>query len=112
MSSNETATYQPIVEGMVDSNSRKLSFQLEDNVVRQPEQAFRKAMDDQHEAENEESTDWLDLPMLAKLDSMYLLTEWQFHNPIRLRSLMKTDDETAQWVSHFVATCQILVLTL
>lgn len=46
----------------------------------------------------EESKDWLDLPMLVKLDSMHLLTEWQFQNPIRLRTIMKSDDETATWV--------------
>jgi hypothetical protein len=47
--------------------------------------------------EPEESKDWLTLPMLAKLDSLYLLTEWQFHNVNRLRTIMKDDDETAQW---------------
>ncbi|KAF8896489.1 hypothetical protein BD779DRAFT_1668267 [Infundibulicybe gibba] len=47
--------------------------------------------------EYQESKDWLDLPMLAKLDSMYLVSEWQFHNPTRLRTLMKSDDETASW---------------
>jgi hypothetical protein len=45
----------------------------------------------------EESKDWLGLPMLTKLDSLHLLTEWQFHNVNRLRSIMKDDDETAQW---------------
>lgn len=46
-----------------------------------------------------ESKDWLDLPMLSKLDSLHHLIEWQFHNPIRLRTAMKDDDETAKWVS-------------
>ncbi|KAF4596441.1 hypothetical protein EYR38_007828 [Pleurotus pulmonarius] len=41
--------------------------------------------------------DWLQLPMLEKLDSMHLLTEWQFQNPTRLRQIMKTDDEAATW---------------
>ena len=41
---------------------------------------------------------WCELHMLVKLDSMYLLTEWQFHNPLRLRSIMKDDDEAACWV--------------
>ncbi|KAH9958538.1 hypothetical protein BC827DRAFT_1261223 [Russula dissimulans] len=45
----------------------------------------------------EESKDWLTLPMLMKLDSLHLLTEWQFHNVNRLRTIMKDDDETAQW---------------
>lgn len=47
----------------------------------------------------EESKNWLDLPMLEKLDSMHLVTEWQFHNPLRVRTLMKDDDEGASWVS-------------
>jgi hypothetical protein len=45
---------------------------------------------------------WLDLPMLVRLDSLHLLTEWQFHNPLRLRSIVKDDDETAKWVSALV----------
>lgn len=45
----------------------------------------------------EESKDWLTLPMLTKLDSLHHLTEWQFHNVNRLRTIMKDDDETAQW---------------
>ncbi|KAH7919365.1 hypothetical protein BV22DRAFT_1023125 [Leucogyrophana mollusca] len=47
--------------------------------------------------EPEKSLDWLDLPMLAKLDSLHILQEWQFQNPHRLRTLMKDDDESAQW---------------
>ena len=46
----------------------------------------------------EESKDWLSLPMLTKLDSLHLLTEWQFHNVNRIRTIMRDDDETAQWV--------------
>ena len=45
----------------------------------------------------EESKDWLTLPMLSKLDSLHLLTEWQFHNVNRFRAIMKDDDEIAQW---------------
>lgn len=41
---------------------------------------------------------WLELPMLTKLDSLHTLVEWQFQNPLRLRSQMKDDDENAQWV--------------
>jgi hypothetical protein len=48
----------------------------------------------------EESKNWLELPMLVQLDSMHLLTEWQCQNPQRLRTIMKNDDETALWVSH------------
>jgi len=46
-----------------------------------------------------ELRDWHDLPMLSKLDSINLLIEWMFHNPHRIRSIMRDDDETAQWVS-------------
>ncbi|KAL0579991.1 hypothetical protein V5O48_001994 [Marasmius crinis-equi] len=44
-----------------------------------------------------ETKDWNTLPMLEKLDSLHLLTEWQFQNPLRLRMLMKTDDDNAEW---------------
>ncbi|KAJ7116297.1 hypothetical protein C8R44DRAFT_792106 [Mycena epipterygia] len=55
------------------------------------------ALKEEQQEEQQESKDWLDLPMLAKLDSMHLLTEWQFQNPTRLRTLMKSDDEDATW---------------
>jgi hypothetical protein len=42
--------------------------------------------------------DWLDLPIVKKLDSLHTLMEWQFQNPNRLRTQMKDDDEDAQWV--------------
>ncbi|KAJ7052485.1 hypothetical protein C8F01DRAFT_1065667 [Mycena amicta] len=45
----------------------------------------------------EETKNWLDLPMLTKLDSMHQVAEWQFQNPTRLRTLMKSDDEDATW---------------
>ena len=45
-----------------------------------------------HAAINDNLKDSRDLPMLSKLDSMHFLTEWQFHNPQRLRSLMKDND--------------------
>lgn len=48
--------------------------------------------------EQGESKDWLELPMLTKLDSMHLVTEWQFHNPTRLRTLMRSDNDDASWV--------------
>ena len=58
--------------------------------------------DDQPKVEEEaveESKDWLKLPMLEKLDSLHLLTDWQFQNPHRVRQLMKDDDDAANWVS-------------
>ncbi len=51
----------------------------------------------------EESRDWLDLPMLDKLDSLHLLTEWQFQNPHRVRQIMKDDDDAANWVRAFLS---------
>ncbi|KAH8093710.1 hypothetical protein BXZ70DRAFT_376563 [Cristinia sonorae] len=44
-----------------------------------------------------ETKDWLNLPLLEKLDSLHLLMEWQFQNPTRLRQIMRDDDDTAQW---------------
>lgn len=46
----------------------------------------------------EEVRDWFELPMLTKLDSMHLLAEWQFQNPMRLRTLMRSDNDDATWV--------------
>ena len=51
-----------------------------------------------------ELRDWHDLSMLSKLDSMNLLIEWMFYNPYRIRSIMRDDDETAQWVSFLFLT--------
>ena len=48
--------------------------------------------------EDQESRDWLELPMLTKLDSIHLVTEWQFQNPTRLRTLMRSDNDDATWV--------------
>ena len=60
------------------------------------------------EQEQQASKDWLELPMLVKLDSMHMLMEWQFQNPTRLRTLMRNDDENASWVrcSPLSATVQ------
>ena len=49
--------------------------------------------------EASELREWHDLPIISKLNSMNLLIEWMFHNPHRIRSIMRDDDETAQWVS-------------
>jgi hypothetical protein len=46
----------------------------------------------------QKSTDWFDLPMLAKLESMHTVAEWHFQNPTKLRTIMKSDDEFATWV--------------
>lgn len=53
-------------------------------------------------SEEAESRNWLDLSMLEKLDSLHLLTEWQFQSPHRLRSLMKDDGDHGLWVSEIL----------
>jgi hypothetical protein len=58
-----------------------------------------------------ELKDWFDLPMLTKLDSLHLLTEWQFQNPNRIRTIMKNDDETAQWVGGHIVRYSFTRLT-
>ncbi|KAG2036286.1 hypothetical protein BDR03DRAFT_866433 [Suillus americanus] len=51
-----------------------------------------------HDSEQlQQQMDWLDLPTVRKLDSLHTLMEWQFHNPNRLRTQMKDDDENAEW---------------
>jgi hypothetical protein len=54
--------------------------------------------DKAHVGQDQAPVDWFDLHMLAKLDSLHLLAEWQFQNPTRLRTLMRNDDELATWV--------------
>jgi hypothetical protein len=52
--------------------------------------------------------DWLDLPMLTKLESLHTLAEWQFQNTTRLRSTMRNDDEDASWVRLFSSIWALL----
>ncbi|KAF8838603.1 hypothetical protein BDN67DRAFT_933524 [Paxillus ammoniavirescens] len=47
--------------------------------------------------EPDKQIDWLDLPMLTKLESLHTLAEWQFQNPHRFRQQMKSEDEQATW---------------
>ncbi|KAF4614064.1 hypothetical protein D9613_007673 [Agrocybe pediades] len=47
--------------------------------------------------EEEKTRNWFDLPVREKLESMHTLVEWQFQNPTRLRTIMKSDDEFASW---------------
>lgn len=54
-------------------------------------------LSDDSQQPQEESKNWLELPMLVKLDSVHILTEWQCQNPQRLRTIMKNDDEAALW---------------
>lgn len=74
---------QPGQSSTVSEASRAPTQELEDKTQAVVDQA---------------SVDWFDLPMLAKLESLHLVTEWQFQNPTRLRTLMRSDDELATWV--------------
>lgn len=47
--------------------------------------------------------DWSELTMLEKLESLHTLAEWHFMNPTRLRLLMRSDDEYANWVYSFLS---------
>lgn len=64
------------------------------------EEDFKSPLDTEVVADEVESKNWLDLSMLEKLDSLHLVTEWQFQNPHRLRSLMKDDGDHGLWVSR------------
>jgi len=56
--------------------------------------------------------DWFDLPMIAKLESMHTVAEWQFQNPTKLRTIMKSDDEFASWVCPLPESSLIGPLTM
>ena len=49
-------------------------------------------------ADDDTLPNWADLSMLDKLTSIHTVMEWHFQNPLRLRSIMKSDDEYASWV--------------
>ena len=51
--------------------------------------------------EHDEPKDWLDLPLLTKLETLHNLAEWQFQNPHRLRQFMKNDGDAGEWVCSF-----------
>lgn len=51
----------------------------------------------------DEAKDWIDLSMLDKLESIHTVAEWHFQNPLKLRQIMRSDDEDASWVSCFLA---------
>ncbi|KAJ4479956.1 hypothetical protein J3R30DRAFT_3873140 [Lentinula aciculospora] len=59
--------------------------------------SISKTKDPSSDDQEKESKDWLSLPMLEKLDSLHLLTEWQFQSPARVRTLMRSDDDQASW---------------
>ena len=59
----------------------------------------------------DEPKDWLDLPLLTRLDSLHLLTEWQFQNPHRLRQFMKDDGDAGHWVRAASSVASELLLT-
>lgn len=59
------------------------------------------SVEDNHEDDDKvvpQTVEWSELDMNQKLDAMHTLVEWQFQNPLRLRQIMKSDDELASWV--------------
>lgn len=53
----------------------------------------------------QETRDWADLSMLEKLESIHMVMEWHFQNPLRLRGIMRSDDDAASWVSNSTELC-------
>ncbi|OCB85271.1 hypothetical protein A7U60_g7576 [Sanghuangporus baumii] len=55
--------------------------------------------EDDDVSQNSQNTvkDWANLSMLEKLESIHTVIEWHFQSPSRLRSIMRSDDETATW---------------
>jgi hypothetical protein len=91
--------YQPD-PAETDDHDLKHDHSVDSSAELKPDEMKFESMsieDDARTEPDEESKDWLSLPMLTKLDSLHLLTEWQFHNVNRLRTIMKDDDETALW---------------
>lgn len=94
----------PNGENIPESRDTNTADDAQDSSAQPPTDIKEEEVMGQPPIEAEESKDWLELPMLEKLNSMHLLTEWQFQNPHRLRQIMKSDDEYASWVSchsHF-----------
>jgi hypothetical protein len=52
------------------------------------------------ELSKQETKDWFQLSSLEKLESLHLVTEWLFQNSTRLRTIMRSDDDGASWVSR------------
>ncbi|KIK94218.1 hypothetical protein PAXRUDRAFT_143337 [Paxillus rubicundulus Ve08.2h10] len=74
------------VQELAEDAQHKLGTKVEDQEV----------MPDTFQ-EPEKQINWLDLPMLTKLESLHTLVEWQFQHPHRLRQQMKSEDEQATW---------------
>ncbi len=76
----------------------------EDNALIGGALELDNGVDTQSLPPQDEPKDWFELPLLTKLESLHLLTEWQFQNPHRLRTLMKDDGDAAQWVRSALCT--------
>ncbi|KAI0723682.1 hypothetical protein C8Q72DRAFT_981055 [Fomitopsis betulina] len=87
----------PNGENIPESRDTNTADDAQDSSAQPPTDIKEEEVMGQPPIEAEESKDWLELPMLEKLNSMHLLTEWQFQNPHRLRQIMKSDDEYASW---------------
>ena len=74
------------------------------------EEDFKPELDPEVVPEEVESRNWMDLSMLEKLDTLHIVTEWQFQNPHRFRSLMKDDGDHGLWVSQVLSFFYVVVL--
>lgn len=83
---SEKSVGTPLNEG--PSDERRV---LADNSVKEEDEEVAQ------KAQNPVN-DWSTLSMLEKLDSIHTVIEWHFQSPLRLRSVMRSDDETASWV--------------
>lgn len=48
----------------------------------------------------EEPIEWSSLSIEAKLDAFYVICEWPFANPTRVRTMMGDEDHYANWVCN------------
>lgn len=48
--------------------------------------------------EPDDTRNWTELTMLEKLNSIHTVIEWHFQAPMRLRTIMRSDDDNASWV--------------
>ncbi len=74
---------------------------LKDNAtkIEESDSAVVSGVNDGEEDVQPESKDWADLDMLEKLESIHMVMEWHFQNPLRIRGIMRSDDDYASWVS-------------
>ena len=101
---------QPLREPSPTSSEDKTYIYENDPQLESLEQPFEQPLLENAERDfaaqssgtpqNNGPDDWFKLSMIQKLDSIHLLAEWHFQHPMRLRTLMKSDDEEASWVGQ------------